>query len=475
MVPPVGVGSIITSDREVSGVEGTLLSLNDRISTKGLVAIYNFLDSDIVQPNSHSYFAINGATKSTLDKPAQLCGSSIGSMFPSGVGLPYFRGVCNLFSGLAGDGNRKAASYPTNDEYLYSPYRPYGYARIEGGWDDIESLLYNVSGSTFEFWSHIPDLADSTGLGWNSDNYLSSLHRVVMGCENRGGSYSSTDPYWVAGPQGTTSIKGALMGFTRDCRITKGSIPSNDPADNNISDGVYFHLSPTQSINVSGVTFLAASADPAYCIQDEVGPSGYYGIAVNVDTSNSSGKKLSDCSSGFVLTTVTINYSMNTVSIYLNGELLKKQSISATFGTNSAPQIPSMVDGSSFYYDAEFEGILPTNPNPTFPNSSLGVVDFWSWRGPAPAGTGGALLTPWIIGGGYTDGMHTNNLGPNFYTPGSNNGMNFMGGTWGGKKSGLHGFIGSLKLYNRAIPAHEAIQNYNAQKGFFEHIRTYPY
>ena len=71
--------------------------------------------------------------------------------------------------------------------------------------------------------------------------------------------------------------------------------------------------------------------------------------------------------------------------------------------------------------------------------------------------------------------MYTVDLGPNFYTPGANEGMNFMGGRWGGKKSGLHGFVGSLKLYNRAIPQNEALQNYTAQKGFFEHIRTYPY
>ena len=344
MVPPVGIGSIITSDRGVSGVKGTLLSLNDRISTDGLVSIYNFLDTDIVQPDSTSYFAINGATTATTDRPAQLCGSSIQTMFPSGVGLPYFRGVCNFLFRVQGDGNPKARYHSTNEEYLYSPYRPYGYARLEGGWTDVDSLLYNVSGSTFEFWTHLPDLWDATGLGWNSDNYLSSLHRVVLGCENRGGSYSSTDEYWIAGPQGNTSIKGALMGFTRDCRITKGSRPSNDPAANSIGDGIYFHLSPTQSINVSGVTLLAASADPAYCVQDEVGPSGYYGMAVNVDTANSSGKKIGDCSSGFVLTTVTINYAQDEVSIYLNGELLKRQSVTKTFGVNRPPLDPQYGD-----------------------------------------------------------------------------------------------------------------------------------
>jgi hypothetical protein len=79
-------------------------------------------------------------------------------------------------------------------------------------------------------------------------------------------------------------------------------------------------------------------------------------------------------------------------------------------------------------------------------------------------------LTPWIIGGGYTDGMY-----PQGGSGNSIEGMNFMGGKWGGKKSGLHGFIGSLKLYNRALSESEALRNYNAQKGFFTTIRTYPY
>ena len=58
------------------------------------------------------------------------------------------------------------------------------------------------------------------------------------------------------------------------------------------------------------------------------------------------------------------------------------------------------------------------------------------------------------------------------YSEGSNEGMNFMGGKWGGKKSGLGGFLGSLKLYNRAIKDFEIANNYRAQQGFFETIRT---
>ena len=78
-------------------------------------------------------------------------------------------------------------------------------------------------------------------------------------------------------------------------------------------------------------------------------------------------------------------------------------------------------------------------------------------------------MTPWIIGGGYTDGMHTKELPT--YDAGSNVGMNFMGGKWGGKKSGLYGFLGSLKLYTKALESSEVLKNYQAQQGFFENIR----
>ena len=55
---------------------------------------------------------------------------------------------------------------------------------------------------------------------------------------------------------------------------------------------------------------------------------------------------------------------------------------------------------------------------------------------------------------------------------GTSTGMNFLGGEWGGKKSGLHGFVGSLKLYNKAITSTEVLNNFNSQKGFFKNLKV---
>ncbi len=466
-VPPVGIGGIINVDKNLeSGTSGTLLSLTDSVSTSGLVAIYNFLDADLVNPASTKYFANNGATTSTSGMPAQLVASSIDSLFPSGIGLPYFRGICNFFSGINGDGNPKVGTYTTNDEYLHSAYRPYGYARIEGGWNDTDSLFYKNSGASIETWLHVPDLGDEDGLGWNNSSELSSLHRVVLGCENRGGEAITDDPNLTVGPiNDSTSVKGCLMGFTRDRRLTQGLLPSNDPADNSINDGLAFYFAPTQSINTSAVTFLSTLKDKAFCAHDEEPTSGVYGLVIDTSTVVNS-KKISDVSSSFMHLAVTFDYEANEVKAYLDGDLIKTQTVQDTFGTSLPPRLPSMVDTSSFSYENIYASSLPVLP-PLFPPNSVGQKDFWYFDGPRPTGRNGSPpQTPWIIGGGYTDGMTS--LTPD----GTSTGMNFLGGEWGGKKSGLFGFVGSLKLYTRAVSSTEVLNNFNSQKGFFKNLKV---
>ena len=470
MVPPVGVGGIISSDPRVGGTSGTLLSLDSQISTKGLTAIYNFLDSDLVAPDSPEYFTINCITTSSSDRPAQLVASSIDAMFPSGVGLPYFRGVCNFFSGV--DGNPKGPLQPEyNNEYAYSAYRPYGYGRIKGDPLLLDNLLYNSSGATFEYWLHVPDLGTANGEGWAADQALSSINRVVMGCENRGGDYTTSSEEWIVGPQldSGASVRGLLLGFSRDRRLTKQAIPSNNPADNNLEHGLVFHMSPTQSVNTSGITFVTPSANQSYCYDDNTtAPNGFYGITVDCSTVNSDGSSLADCSTNFVQATITVDYGLDAVGIYLNGKLLKSQNIYKTFGTNGPPNLPSMTDTSSFSYGVRYPKLTNTNP---LPINKLNLYDFWYWNGPQVSMKSfDVSTTPWIVGGGFTDGMNMSQLW-DIYTPGSNEGMNFMGGKWGGKKSGLHGYIGSLKLYSKGISSAEVLKNYEAQRGFFENLQ----
>tara|TARA_R110000782_G_scaffold102791_4_gene190146 strand:+ start:15566 stop:18544 length:2979 start_codon:yes stop_codon:yes gene_type:complete len=468
IVPTIGAGGILNVDQDLAdGTSGTVLSLNDQITMEDLVVIYNFLDADLVSPDSEVYESLNQATLNATEMPAQMVASSTPSLFPSGIGLPFFRGMCNFFSGVSGDGNTKASYYTDNDQYLFSPYRPYGYSRIQSGWNDVDSLLYSNTGATIETWLHVPDLNDADGPGWNASNELSALHRVVMGCENRGGSVSSSSEDWVMGPQfGSDAVRGLLMGFSRDRRLTQGAAPSNSNVDNELDDGLVFYMAPTQSINTSGVTFLAASADVQFCPQDTVAGSGYYGIFVDTSTIVNSAK-IGDVSSAFCLVSVTVDYGADLVSVYLDGNLMKSQNVAQTFGRAGPPNIPSMVDTSSYSYSNIYEDTF-RDKAPTFPPNQLGYEDFWHFDGPKFASiNNGPPLTPWILGGGYTDGMF-----PIHPVLGSNEGMNFMGGKWGGKKSGLNGFMGSFKLYKKALTQVQIAKNYGSQRGFFKNIKT---
>jgi len=462
MVPDVGVGQIITSDPDYTGTSGTVLGLQDAISTSGLVAIYNFLDADLVNPDSSEYLAINCAVSSVSEKPAKLVASSVDSLFPSGIGIPYFRGICNFFSGT--DGNSKAAEYSTNDEYLFSPYRPYGYAEIKTGFDDMDSLFYKRTGMSFETWVHVPDLLTENGAGWAADQSTSSLTRVVLGCENRGGTDDTDGINTYPTPAAT---KGVLIGFTRDRRLVAGSVPSNNPSDNAIADGIHFGIFPTQSYSTSGIGFIGKGRDPKDCeygIEHKI--SGYHGTSVDT-TSTVNSVSFNDVTGAFMLATVTVDYTNDEVSIYLNGNKMTTSGAEDTFGVVGPPNIPSKLDASSFRYDITHDDLPEVAPR--FPRFRVGQKDFWYWNGPNAADRNRVNITPFIIGGGYSDGMDSK--GTDWYQAGTNVGMNFMGGEWGGKKSGLHGYVGSVKFYNRPLSQTEVEQNYKAQRGFFENIR----
>jgi hypothetical protein len=144
-------------------------------------------------------------------------------------------------------------------------------------------------------------------------------------------------------------------------------------------------------------------------------------------------------SSQFVLVDVTVDPGKDEVKFYADGNLVATSAVTAVFGVDKkdAPQLPSFRKENSFEYSST-------------------TVD-----GPQSLKTGPLLnpfYTPWIVGGGYTDGMYEHG--------------NFLGGGFrGGLVSGLRGHVGSLKFYSRPLDNLEVLQNYKAQQGFFKNIR----
>ena len=62
-----------------------------------------------------------------------------------------------------------------------------------------------------------------------------------------------------------------------------------------------------------------------------------------------------------------------------------------------------------------------------------------------------------MLGGGYTDG---------------NPDGNFMGGEYGGKVSGLKGYLGCTKFYSKPLTDGEVLNNYKASSNFFKNINV---
>lgn len=411
-VPTIGKGSIIYSP---SGEQGaTLLSLTDQIVTDGLFAIYNFLETDVSLPSSMEYNTTNCARQDNYNS-AQLVAPSKRSVFFSGLGVPYLEGIVkNKSSDKAGaSGLGSFVRLPDTKEF--------------------RDLTYNNQGFTIECWVHVPNITNSES-GWLSTT-TSSLTKVLIGCENVGvaDGYRATDHAgtlrdldYLNNDKGGQVVRGLLCGFTRDRRITKESTGfSNRNIDNDPASSLSFFIAPTQSRDLSSASFINNDECQDY--------TTFY--KMKVDLANTA---FGNVSSQFVLVNITCDPTTDTMRMFADGSLVATSSISSVFGVpeKSAPNLPSFKKQNSFEYSST------TVDGPTVLKQGPKLNTFY---------------TPWIVGGGYTDGMYQYG--------------NFLGGgDRGGVVSGLRGHIGSLKFYSRPLDSFEVLTNYNAQRGFFKNI-----
>jgi len=418
-VPTIGRGSIIYAPSSTDNTEATVLSLTDNIVTDGLFSIYNFLDTNLELPSSTNFTTTNCATEDTYNN-AQLVGTSRKNIFVSGLAIPYLEGVTKNKSTdtAAASALGSFVKLPDTKEY--------------------QSLTYSPSGFSMECWVHVPNITDAEE-GWLSEG-ASSLTKVLLASENVGikEGFSNLDRMGnirdldkLPNDKGAQLVRGLVCGFTRDRRITQDSTPadpvgySNSNADNDPVSSLSFFIAPTISRDASSASFINNDECEDY-------PTFH---KMKVDLSSS---KFGDVSSNFVLIGITCSPEKNEVSMYADGTLIATSSLSEVFGVNanSCPSLPNFKQVNSFEY-------------------SVSTVD-----GPSILKQGPLLnpfYTPWIVGGGYTDGMYFRG--------------NFMGGDRGGITSGLRGHVGSLKFYSKALDSKEAKKNFDAQRGFFKNIK----
>jgi len=417
-VPEIGVGSIIYEDIDPSS--STMLSLTDVVVTDELFAIYNLLQPKVVQPSSNDYFMTNTVTNNKYNN-LQLVANFASAVYVSGLSIPYLEGV-----------TKNKSSSPTLASGLGS------YMRLPDT-REFRELMYNPKGFSIECWVHVPNLTNAA-TGWLSGT-ASSLTKVILGNENVGLKEGSSPPVDENGSlrdldflpinDGDAYTKGFIMGFTRDRRITKEGLGySNDNAQNNPTSSLSFFIAPTQSRDASSCSWI----NKANCNQTE----SFYKMTVDCSTIVN-GKSYGQASSTFILINVAADPTTDTVKMYCDGQLMATSSLSEVFGVEKfrTPDLPSFKKKNSFEYQTS------------------------SVDGPRSLKAGPKLntfYTPWMVGGGYTDGMYLYG--------------NFMGGNRGGITSGLRGFVGSLKFYAKPLDSSEALKNYNGQSVYFKNILT---
>lgn len=412
-----GNGAIIYDGSSVSSTDAVILHAENSLTTDGLFAMYNFLDTDVEDPSSTTFQIRNSASQSD-EYYAQLVATGPDQVFTRGLGIPYLQGITK-------NSNSTPAAPSALGSFVKLPN--------EAPFND---LLYNQNGATIDFWVYAPDLTTGISTGYNEGN-VSSLFRLVLANENTGfnGQGSSIDTENLSNNFGTEAVRGFVMGFTRDRRIVSGLPASNDNTLNPASSTAFF-LAPTQSASPSAVGFINRSFyDNENC---NTGTT-YHSMAVPVTKSVNS-VTLSSCQQEFVHVAVTFDPIKDSISIFADGVELATSSMSYVFGIPSytMPNLPTFKNATnSFKYST-----LTVGPNAPQALKYGPVLDTY--------------FTPWIVGGGYTDGMYYNG--------------NFMGGTYGGIISGLRGNIGSLKFYSKPLSQSEILNNYNTQSMFFKNI-----
>ena len=408
----IAKGEVINNVSSTSA--GPSLQINTRIVEDNLQILYNYLTADFSNPSDGKrFFNLRNSSIHQEKANGQIVGST-SSVFDKGLGIAKLDGICKLDT--------------TNNSVLSAVGSYVKLPEVSGAQD----IFYNSLGSTFETWINVPALTQLSGYQVGSAD-TSALYRLVLANENTGINT-------IVQPQpnlenldkdgGSNVVRGVVYGFTRDRRFTLNEPASNNPSDNPIND-LSLVLAPTQSNSSSTAGFIANRGND--CDKDSL-----RGLVIPV-SSVINGVSLSSCESEFCQLSLTLNPAKNFVKVYLDGVLIKTQQYSEVFGTTREGEV---YRAPSIFLDNSFE----------YTKSRIDVDSISDLKaGPALD----TFFTPWIIGGGYTDG---------------NPSGNFMGGSFGGKVSGLRGYVGCTRIYSKALSDAEVLNNYKATEKFFKNI-----
>jgi hypothetical protein len=212
------------------------------------------------------------------------------------------------------------------------------------------------------------------------------------------------------------------------------------------------------------------------------------GFKVGVAVSSLSGYTIGDASASFTHYAITCDHETDAITLYVNSQFVASSTVSTSFdlAPGTALKIPSRIS----------EGCHQDR------NGQFGEELYRGSLGDKPP-----IFTPWILGGGFTDGVgheipplfsstvpgflgtNTNTSyyrvavdaggGPfgqhsvdGAYTQPGLGGYSPTGSNYELARSGLEGHLGSFKMYAKPLSTIEVTKNYNAQNPFFTGIDT---
>ena len=378
-----------------------------------IFGLYNYLTLESTVPSGTEYKLRNSTSKG-VEYNAQLVGDT-NEILDKGLGIAHLKGVCRTSEAGLVSGNGTFAKLPPQQEF--------------------QDLLFSKTGATFETWVHVPGLS-STDL-YNQTPDVSGLYRLILANENTGLDTTKTqqsDILNMSFDNGAGVTRGMILGFSRDRRFTRSDLPSNLEADNPV-EAVSLVMAPTQSFNASSAGFISNKLEINSCES----ASSFAGLVIPV-SSTFNGATLSSCEDEFCQLSITLNPVRDEINVYLDGVNLTTSSYQDVFGVDpreQRPMIPSIPPSNAFEYNTD--------------NISDDSLEAYR-HGPKRD----EYFTPWILGGGYTDGN-------------ANGG--FMGDIYGGKVSGLNGYLGCTRFYSKPLSNAEVLNNYNATQSFFKNIK----
>jgi hypothetical protein len=261
---------------------------------------YNFADVNIQVPSSDTYNTLNCTAKGTENR-AQTVSTNPNQLFQKGLAIPYLTGVTRLTKKDA-DNEFKGEDYST---YPFLVGDAGNYVKLPDT-QDFQDLFYNNLGCSIDVWTYIPGLFQEEDGWWEHPfstsawdfNFSSTTgkwcdahyYRVLLGCENTGGTMTPIDQSQVFVDRSSETVRGMLMGFSREPRMYyDGS--ATPPGSTDLNPREYFGWSLSGVVGPNTFTYdrdtagvWVVSGDSSNAIPTAVRQaSGTFQISDNTD------------------------------------------------------------------------------------------------------------------------------------------------------------------------------------------------